>query len=662
MVGERLNPSPTLGAVVYDTETYPNCFLLGVVDLFSDAQFMFELSEYRDDSEAMFEMLRAVQYHRAEMVGFNNLNFDYPILHELMSQPSLATYTAAYEKAQSIIKSRDRWCHQIWANNRYIRQIDLYRLNHFDNFAKQTSLKELQFTMRAQSIEDLPIPPGTPLTREQVETVKSYCFHDCVETKRFAQFCKSDIDFRRTLVDQFGPEALNWSEIKIGSEFLIQDLGKRLCYYYDANNRRQPRQTERDEIPVADILLPYLEFKLPETIALFEDMKSRVITDTKAAVKTSCEINGFKFDFGTGGIHGSQRKKAFRSDEDHVIIDVDVTSQYASLMTINKLYPEHLGMKFCDRLEYMIEQRKVLAKDDPTRRALKYAVISPYGNSNNVWSPFYDPQLTMQVTINGQLSLLMLAEWLSDVLSFELIQINTDGLTFRCNRQDISHAMQRCADWEERTKLPLEYARYRAFFCRDVNNYLAVHDDGKVKRKSAYEFFTKWSEYNGWWHKNWSALIVPKAADAELTGKCSVEEFIANHADPFDFMLRAKCPRSSRLMYDGEVQQRITRYYASTDGYELVKESPPVVGAKPGDYKRKNGIDDATYYRVLREIPKGTWDERIHTKNKSVYSDRKIKIHSRCAVCNDIANFNWNNLDREWYVVEARKLVDCFYD
>lgn len=648
------------GAIVYDTETYPNCFLLGVVDLYSGAQYMFELSEYRDDSAAMFDFLNAVIYYKADMIGFNNLNFDYPVLHELLSKPSLASFKLAYEKAQSIIRARDRWGHQIWANNRYARQIDLYRLNHFDNFAKQTSLKELQFTMRARTIEDLPIPPGTILTREQVEITKSYCLHDCDETKRFAAFCEPDIAFRRTLIEEFGDDALNWSEIKIGSEFLIADIGKRYCYEYDANKKRQPRRTERDAIPVAEIVLPYVSFSLPETKALFEEMKAKVITDTKAAFKASCEINGFKFDFGTGGVHGSQRNHAFHADDEYAIMDVDVTSLYPHLMTVNKMHPEHLGERFTNRLERMVEQRRALAKDDPKRRALKYAVISPYGNSNNIWSPFYDPRLTMQVTINGQLSLLMLAEWLTQVPTLELIQINTDGLTFRCRRTEMDIALDRCRAWEGLTKLPLEYNPYKSFFCRDVNNYLAVGEDGKIKRKGAYDYPEKWEDYNGWWHRNYSALVVPKAAEAELLGSYTVEQFLATHTDPFDFMLRAKCPRASQLIYDGKEQQRITRYYASTDGLQLTKESPPVEGANPGDYKRKNGIDDATYYKILREIPEGTWDERIHTKNKSKYEDRRMKIHSRCHIANDAAAFDWNNLDRDWYAAEARKLVDCF--
>ena len=648
------------GAVVFDTETYPNCFLLGVVDYFNDTKFMFEISEYKDESSLMFEFLEAVRYYKADMIGFNNLNFDYPIIHELWSRPSIASAELAYQKAQAIITAKNRWAHAIWANNRYVRQIDLYKLNHFDNFAKQTSLKGLQFTMRAESIEDLPIEPGTHLTRDQVEITKSYCAHDCDETKRFAHLCKPDIDFRFELAEQFGDEALNWSEIKIGSEFLIRDIGKKNCYYYDANGQRQICQTERDRIDVAEIILPYISFNRPETSALFDEMKSKVIVDTRNSVKTSCEIDGFKFDFGTGGVHGSCKNSKFVSTNERIIVDVDVTSLYPSLIIANKMYPEHLGARFIDRYAATLNQRKKQPKESFLRRLLKYALVGVYGMSNNVWSPFYDPRLTMQVTINGQLSLLMLAEWLLEIEGLTLIQINTDGLTFECDRDNLTCTDKICKSWEALTKLELEHTYYSHFFCRDVNNYIAVKFDSSVKRKGAYEYPEEWSDYNGWWHRNYSALVVPKAVEHELLGRGSLQDFIANHEDAFDFMLRAKCPRTSTLVHSEAKQQRITRYYASLRGEPLVKQSPPVEGAKEGDYKRRNGVDLHTYMKVMREIPPDTWDERIHTKNKSKYGPREIKIHTRCDICNDVKHFDWSKLDREWYVAEALKLVNCF--
>ncbi len=647
------------GAVIYDLETYPNCFLAGVVDLHSNTRFMFELSDRRDDRNEMVNFLHQAMYHGAEMIGFNNLNFDYPIIHDILRSPATASYQTTYEKAMSIINSSNRWAHQIWANNRFIPQIDLYRLNHFDNFAKNTSLKALQFVMRAESVEDLPIPPGTILTSEQIEIVREYCDHDLDETKRFARVCQPDIDFRRTLQPTLGPEAINWADVKIGSEYFINTLGKRACYYYDENNKRQIIQTQRSSINCADIVFPYISFELPQCQNLLQQVKETTITTTRSGIKTAVDIDGFQFDFGTGGIHGSRANQIFHSDDDHVIIDADVTSLYPSIAIVNKLYPEHLGHAFVTQYALLREQRKLHAKGTPENATLKLALNGTYGNSNSDWSPFKDPQFTMAITINGQLLLLMLAESLTRIEGVKLIQINTDGVTFLCPRGKRDEAMKVCANWEKLTALDLEYVDYKSFFCRDVNNYLAVGTDDKVKAKGAYWFPKTAKEYSGWWHRNYSAQIVQRAVESELLGLETVESFIKGWKDPFDFMLRGKCPRSSKLIHNGQEQQRITRFFASVKGDELYKESPPVAGAEPGDYKRKSKIEDALYFSVLREIEPGVWDERIHTKNKSVYEDRRIKVHERCCICNDVEDFDWTNLDYDYYISEARKLIDC---
>ena len=652
------------GAVVYDTETYPNCFLLGAVDLYSGARVMFELSDRRSDSEELLNFLRAVQSSGALMIGFNNLNFDYPIIHDLMSKPALASYAVAYDKAQSIIGGGDRWGHQIWASDRFTKQLDLFRMNHFDNPAKSTSLKLLQFTMREQSVEDLPYPPGTFLTSDEIDVTRSYCDHDLDATKRFAIYCWPEIAFRYSMVDRFGEEVLNWSDVKIGGEYLIKELGWETCYTRDSAGKRVARQTQRDSISVADIVLPYVKFQSRECRDLLDYMKSKTIWDTRAGVNASVTMDGFRFDLGTGGIHGSQTRRKFHSSGPWVIIDADVTSLYPSIAIENGLAPEHLGAKFVQKYGELRAERKKHPKKTPINAALKLALNGTYGMSNNPWSPFYDPKFTMAITINGQLLLLMLAESLLTVPTLELIQINTDGVTFRVHEQYEEAAMELCRQWQLLTKLSLEFAEYQSFFCRDVNNYIAVDVDGKMKRKGAYDYPEKMEDYLGWWHRDYSALAIQKAAVEFLVRGVTIRNYLEEMTDPFDFMLRVKCPRSSTVQWQGqngpERQQRITRYYASTDGGLLWKESPPVPGATPGEFKRGTNVSDQDFYRVSQEIGPGVWDSRIHTKNKSVYDDRVMKVHPRASICNNASHFSFDNLDLDWYASEAHKLTDVF--
>jgi hypothetical protein len=634
----------------------------------------FELSEYRDDSAAFFDFLRMCAKYQVEFVGFNNLGWDYPILHALILE-SQKSHTGeewaaiAYAKAQAIIDAQsndERFGHMIWSDARFIPQIDLYKVHHFDNIAKRTSLKALQFAMRAESVEDLPIAPGTRLTREQAGVTRRYMRHDIEETKRFLEHSKDALDFRRTLVPQFGSEALNWSDVKIGAEMVISRIGKNKCYYYDVDDKRQIRQTKRDRINVADIILPTIRFERRECRDLLERFRATVITNTRAAVKDSVELDGFAFHFGTGGVHGSRDKSVFRSDAEHVIIDADVTSLYPSIAIEYGLYPEHLGVEFVGVYGGMKAERLRHAKGTAQNAALKLALNGTYGNSNNPWSPFYDPQYTMQTTINGQLFLFMLAERLLTVPSLRLIQINTDGVTYCCLRSQIVTAKEICDAWSRETRLELEFVEYAAMFVRDVNSYVAVGVDGKVKRKGAYDFPTS-EQLIGTatsgpraWHGDQSAMIVPMAASAHLTDGRDIDEFIAQHTDHFDFMLRFKTPRSSKLLLGDRPQQRVTRYYAATDGLPLAKESPPVEGREPGQYKQAPKVSDADYRRVMAEIGLNKWDQRIHTKNRSRYEDRRIGVHPSALVCNHVREFDWSRLDREWYAIGARKLTDCF--
>lgn len=670
-----------MSQVIYDIETYPNFFAAGFLHLHSDYYADFECSEFRDDSAAMFDMLRLMAREQVELIGFNNLGFDYPVIHHLIRccfndrgeqiRFGVDVAKAAYEKAEMIIRAQERFGHQIWQADRFIPQIDLYKVHHFDNVAKSTSLKVLQFTMRADSVEDLPIAPGTRLSAEQAAATRSYMRHDIDETKRFAGFSADAIKFRRDLAAKLNGDVLNWSDVKIGSEFLIQRLGKKLCYHY-VDDKREPRQTPRHMIEVADIVFPYIKYERRECRDLLDRFKAQRINaaSTKATINDSIELDGFGFYFGTGGVHGSVEKRAFHASADTLIIDADVTSLYPSIAIENRLAPEHLGEPFNREYANLKAMRMQTKKGDPMNGALKLALNGTYGNSNNQWSPFYDPQYTMQTTINGQLLLLMLAERLLTLPGLQIIQINTDGVTCTVPAVQRYAYMQICKQWEAETRLTLEFADYASMFIRDVNAYIAVGTDGKIKRKGAYDFPTPDQPIGTApsgpraWHGDSSYMVVPKAADAALVRGVPVEVFIRDHRDPFDFMARYKTPRGSKLKWGGVDQQRVTRFYRAVGPRTgpLVKESPPPdhAYALPGAYKRRNGITDVEFMAVYRTLKPGEWDGRIHTANKSVYADRVISVAQSARVCNVAADFDWSSVDYEWYIAEAAKLVDCF--
>jgi len=644
----------TPGDVAYDIETYPNVFTFYAVHADTGREWVFEASPWRHDIPEMLDYLNTMRQQGCRMVGFNNVGFDYPVVHFIHQARNVSAWEI-YQKAMGIIRAPDnaRFAHMVWESDRVVEQIDLFKIHHFDNKARSTSLKVLEFNMRSDNVEDLPFDVGIELTREQANVLKRYNRHDVLETLKFYRHSLDQIRFREELTVKYNRNFMNHNDTKIGKDYFIMRLEEQnpgCCYQY-IDGKRHMVQTKRDSIRLADVIIPYIGFRDPEFQRILDWFKSQTITETKGVFKdVHCTVRGFQFDFGTGGIHGSIESQIVASDDEHVIIDLDVASYYPNLAIANGFYPEHLGQAFCTIYEDVYQQRKSYAKGTAENAMFKLALNGVYGDSNNQYSPFYDPQYTMSITINGQLLLCMLAEALMQVDAVQMIQINTDGLTIRCPRQLTGWVEQVQHWWEQMTGLQLEAAEYSRMFIRDVNNYVAEYTDGKLKRKGAYE-------YELGWHQNHSALIVPKAAEAALVHEVSIREFISSHDDPMDFMLRTKVPRSSMLEWGGERVANIVRYYISTEGKTLEKVMPPA--GPEGAYKKKNGVPDHYYHQVLAEVG-DAWDERIHTKNKSKYEERRMSINTGWLVtlCNDLRGFlDMDDLNIDWYVKEAEKLV-----
>lgn len=557
---------------VYDIETYPNVFTLAIEHAEAPINLCFEISDYRNDSREIVEFLTFLRDRKCRMVGFNNLGFDYPVLHTLIRMGN-ATANVLYNKAMAIIEAgdNDRWTHNVKPSDRYVEQIDLYKIHHFDNKAKATGLKALEFNMRSDSIQDLPFKPGTLLTQSQIQMLKEYNLHDVRQTKAFYHHTKSMIVFREELTRKYARDFMNHNDTKIGKDYFVMRLEEAgvACYEYSEDGRT-PKQTKRPVIHLKDAILPWIEFKQPEFTRVLEWLKGQTITETKGVFKDlTATIDGFVFVFGLGGIHGSVESQVVESDADNVIIDLDVSSYYPNLAIANGFFPEHLGSSFCRIYKTLYEQRKGYDKKSAENAMLKLALNGVYGDSNNQFSVFYDPLFTMKITLNGQLLLCLLAEELLTIPGLSLIQINTDGLTVQVPRTKEMLVDDTRAWWERLTKLQLEEVVYSAMFIRDVNNYIAIKPDGSTKRKGAYEYVTGW-------HQNAGGLVIPKVAEKVLVEGVSIRETVENWPDKMDFMLRTKVPRSSYLQW-GDVQvQNTSRYYIAKGGQPLFKWMPPL--------------------------------------------------------------------------------------
>jgi len=237
---------------VYDLETYPNWFEAQFIHTVTGEYHRFTCTPWRNDMPALgAHVARLRRESGSRLVGFNNIGFDYYVLHPVIESGGVGCdYYTCYRRSQEVFAAqRGPYGVNVKPWEVLIPQVDLFKIHHLDNRAKNTSLKQLQFAMRSESVEDLPYPPGTDLTPEQVEEGSAYCFHDVTETLKFYWHSKGLLDFRDALSAKYGREFTNHNDTKIGKDFFIMKLEERqpgICFEFE---HARPHVYADDDIP-----------------------------------------------------------------------------------------------------------------------------------------------------------------------------------------------------------------------------------------------------------------------------------------------------------------------------------------------------------------------------------------------------------------------------
>ena len=616
---------------VYDIETYRNCFLVGFKNIKTGEYRIFEISDRKNQTIALYNFLtQEVNL----LIGFNNLTFDYPVIHSLLlykrSNPNYY-----YNLAQARIKSNRMH------GNPLIPQLDMYRILHYNNKARRTSLKWCEFGLKLPNVADLPFEYFKKLENSEKDTLIEYLRHDLDATEALFTTFQDKIYIRNVLKREYGLDCLNSSDSTIGEQlilkFYLDYTGKS---YEDVINLR----TNRQEIPVKNIIFPYVKFKTKFFKDILKEVKDVIIRDTRNGFSLAFDYNDLEYHLKQGGIHASRTGK-FISNDEYFIFDLDVAGFYPRLMIQNNVYPEHLGPEFITVLNEKIVTPRVTefkpkSKDKELHYkqrklygaysdAFKLAGNSVYGKSNDRFSFLCDPLVTMTTTINGELSLLMCIEDISEELDIQVLQANTDGFSLYMKREDEQRLREIVSEWEKTTGLTMEYQYYDKMFIRDVNNYL-VDAGGYTKEKGAYEVEKKVGSEPAL-HKNDSMPVVQMAVREYLINNTDPEEFLKNHDNIYDFCIGKRAKKSKGedafFTYDYTLLEntKTVRYYITTnetcgilrkhfaDGRESLCEAWPSNKAADKDkywrIKLFNTYEELSDYEIdysyyLREINK----------------------------------------------------------
>lgn len=543
---------------IYDIETLSNLFTYTGYDCKTKEWFQFVVCNWRNDFKELVNRLLFLKENNYFQVGFNNEDFDYPVIHHILNHYEEYLYLSGqeiaqklYDKAQDLISGdEERKYNTIADKNKFIRQLDLYKIWHYNNNARRTSLKDLEVCMHMSNVEEMPIDHRSWCKEGDEECVLSYNKNDVEATYLFFKTTlgltdyslykgKNKLQLRHQLSSQFGLACLNYPDVKIGEELILslycKKTGKSLY------NLKKSGGTPRSSINLADCIPPWANFNSKEFNDLKRKFQNTVITSSKGEFSESVVYHGIKIDYGTGGAHSAAFPGVYEADDYWAIVDQDIGSLYPSIAIQLGLYPEHLGPEFLEIYDKDIVSVRLAEKVKPKKErnmvimeGFKLAANGIYGKSGEETSALYDPLYTMRTTIGGQMFLSLWTEKLVEAIpEIKFIQHNTDGITYMVPRRDLDKVNAISKEMTDLTGLYIEDNFYSKFVLRDVNNYLSVYENGDFKAKGAFEID---KEY----HKDPSARIVPIAIKEYYINNIPIDETIKNHTDIYDFCLRLK--------------------------------------------------------------------------------------------------------------------------
>jgi hypothetical protein len=205
--------------------------------------------------------------------------------------------------------------------------------------------------------------------------------------------------------------------------------------------------------------------------------------------KKEIAIGKGTYRMGIGGLHSCEKRAIHRSDRAMGIMDWDVTGYYSSSILIQGMSPPAAGPAFIPVYRTLVERRVQMKKAGRMleSNSLKVVTLSTFGKMGSKYSFLYAPDLFIQVTVSGQLAVLMLVEQF-ELHDIEVISANTDGVTVYCERTRESDVRRVVSEWETTTGYSMELSEYDGLYQRDVNSYVAIQNDGAVKAKGHYGF------------------------------------------------------------------------------------------------------------------------------------------------------------------------------
>lgn len=619
--------------MLYDVECFVNFFYVAFRHL--DTGKIIEFTQAEGETMDLPKLRHMLFEHC--IVGYNSKNYD---ILMLMLALKGATCKELFKASCKIILEDMRSY-----NFEKAYKLPTAPTNHIDLIEVaplRGSLKLYAGRLHTARMQDLPVDYRAALSHQEQQSVKAYCLNDLASTELLFNDLQSQLELRVQMSHQYGVDLRSKSDAQIAEAVISSELSR-------VNNQRcrrpdiEPGTTYNYRVPQC------VSYRTPVLKNMLEIVRNaKFVVDASGYIQMPESIGELKlavgscvYQMGIGGLHSTEETIAHHSDANTTLSDIDMVSYYPRIILNQHLYPQHLGRSFLRVYRDIVDRRieaktcsnqfidekqysklsavlkakfkfvrtdkyeSLFSKEERANfkiiaASLKIVINGSFGKLGSKWSVLYAPDLMLQVTISGQLFLLMLIEMIED-LGISVVSANTDGIVVKCPNERLAEVAERVKWFEALTGFETEETRYKAIYSRDVNNYIAHKEkegsadaaftDERLGVKTKGTYSERGSAGDSVLSKNPENLICNDAVCSFICKGIPIEDTIRNCKDIKRFVTVRNVTGGARKsnVYLGKV----IRWYYSTE-----------MKGEINSVKSGNKVPNTDRARPLMELPK----------------------------------------------------------
>ena len=644
--------------LIFDIECYPNYFLIAFSSAEHGKVIYFEMTF---EIQLWIDKMRWVLENFC-VIGFNSISYDLIIAALALAGKSNAQLKTA---TKDLIEFQERG--YVVLRRHKVKKLQIDHIDLIEVAPLFASLKIYGGRLHCEKMQDLPFVPDTVLSDDQIAIVRYYCINDLANTQIVYSNLTEEIKLREDMSEQYGVELRSKSDAQIAEAVIVEEVGSR--------NRCRLQRPQIDPGTTYYYNIPsFIKYQSPLMQWVLKQVGTApfVVTE-KGSIGLPEVLKGLKIEMGystykmgIGGLHSTEKKTAHMGGPNNTLEDVDVESYYPKIILNQGLFPQHLGTNFL--VVYLsIVTRRLKAKasgDKSTSDSLKIVINGSFGKFGSKYSVLYAPDLLIQVTITGQLALLMLIERL-EIAGIPVVSANTDGIVINCPNTLMPLRNQILDQWQKETDFKLDGNVYSALYSRDVNNYIAVkknpkNKDDKFKVKGAYS--------RPGFHKNPTNEICIMALEAYLGDGVPVAETVRGCTDIKKFVSvrtvkggAAKVHEIHKAPAHDTKEELIRRagylpYYNETwklDNQEGMSALTldEAYGSAKAKYEKPATVE------FLGKAVRWYYGANVHGPIVYALSGKKVPRSDGAVPMLQMPTTFPSNIDHQWYINETNKIL-----